>query len=156
MKCFLKEGHVTMLNLPTEGARILPSHPSKTVGGPHASLRVFVPRLPEILRQDSFTRRLRRGRNLMPALRRQGRRAALGLLRPHIQKERVRPAPRSSRMHFDTFALGSIQIDGSTYEHDVVIDRGGIRKRKKKRSKQFSEKFGQTTLSVEDEMTEKS
>src|SRR5438094_1669006 len=112
-----------MLNLPTEGARILPSHPSKTVGGSHASLRIFVPRLPEILRQDSFTRRLRRGRNLMPALRQQGRRAALGLLRPHIQKERVRPAPRSSRMHFDKFAFGSIQIDGSTYEHDVVIDR---------------------------------
>src|SRR5437773_8256181 len=61
-----------MLNLPTEGARILPSHPSKTVGGSHASLRIFVPRLPEILRQDSFTRRLRRGRNLMPALRQQG------------------------------------------------------------------------------------
>src|SRR5207245_10938325 len=122
MKCFLKEGHVTMLNLPTEGARILPSHPSKTVGGSHASLRIFVPRLPEILRQDSFTRRLARGANRMAALRQQGRRAALGLLRPHIQKERVRPAPRSSRMHFDKFAFGSIQIDGSTYEHDVVID----------------------------------
>jgi len=25
-------------------------------------------------------------------------------------------------MHFDKFAFGSIQIDGSTYEHDVVID----------------------------------
>jgi len=45
-------------------------------------------------------------------------------------------------MHFDKFAFGSIQIDGSTYEHDVVIDRGGIRKRKKKPSKQFREQFG--------------
>jgi hypothetical protein len=27
-------------------------------------------------------------------------------------------------MRFDNFSFGSIQIDGSTYEHDVVIDRG--------------------------------
>ena len=27
-------------------------------------------------------------------------------------------------MCFDGFKFGSIQIDGSTYEHDVVIDRG--------------------------------
>jgi hypothetical protein len=25
-------------------------------------------------------------------------------------------------MHFDKFAFGSLQIDGSTYEHDIVID----------------------------------
>src|SRR5437867_9810756 len=124
MKCFLKEGHVTMLNLPTEGARILPSHPSKTVGGPHASLRIFVPRLPEILRQDSFTRRLRRGRNLMPALRQQGRRAALVcFLRGHVKEERLKSAPKESRMRFDKFSFGSIQIDGTSYEHDIIIDR---------------------------------
>jgi len=35
-------------------------------------------------------------------------------------------------MRFDKFSFGSIQIDGSTYEHDVVIDRGEILKRKKK------------------------
>jgi hypothetical protein len=29
-------------------------------------------------------------------------------------------------MRFDKFSFGSIQIDGSTYEHDVVIDRGEI------------------------------
>jgi MOSC domain-containing protein YiiM len=29
-------------------------------------------------------------------------------------------------MQFDNFSFGSIQIDGSTYEHDVVIDRGEI------------------------------
>ena len=55
-------------------------------------------------------------------------------------------------MHFDKFAFGSIQIDGSTYEHDVVIDRGGIRKRKKKPSKQFREQFGHTPLSVEEKI----
>ncbi len=35
---------------------------------------------------------------------------------------------------FDRFSFGSIQIDGSSYEHDVVIDRGKIRRRKKKPS----------------------
>ena len=40
------------------------------------------------------------------------------------------------------FSFGSVQIDGRTCEHDVVIDRGKIRKRKKKPSKQFGEQFG--------------
>jgi hypothetical protein len=55
-------------------------------------------------------------------------------------------------MRFDKFAFGSIQIDGSTYEHDVVIDRGEIRKRKKKPSKKFRDEFGQTPLSVEEKI----
>jgi len=55
-------------------------------------------------------------------------------------------------MHFDRFSFGSIQIDGSTYEHDVIIDRGEIRKRKKKPSKQFREQFGHTPLSVEEKI----
>ena len=33
-------------------------------------------------------------------------------------------------MRFDKFSFGSIRIDGSTYEHDVNIDRGEIRRRK--------------------------
>ena len=35
-------------------------------------------------------------------------------------------------MHFEAFSFGLIRIDGVTYEHDVVIDRGWVRKRKKK------------------------
>ncbi|PYX12756.1 MAG: hypothetical protein DMG84_20925 [Acidobacteria bacterium] len=35
-------------------------------------------------------------------------------------------------MRFDKFSFGFLQIDGSTYEHDVVIDHGEIRKRKKR------------------------
>jgi hypothetical protein len=34
-------------------------------------------------------------------------------------------------MRFEVFLFGSICIDGTTYEYDVVIDRGRIRKRKK-------------------------
>src|SRR5512146_1363658 len=55
-------------------------------------------------------------------------------------------------MRFDSFSFGSIQIDGITYEHDVVIDRGEIRKRKKKPSQQFRDSFGHTPLSVEEEI----
>lgn len=51
-------------------------------------------------------------------------------------------------MRFEKFSFGSIQIDGATYEHDVLIDRGEIRKRKKKPSKAFREEFGHTPLSV--------
>ncbi len=53
-------------------------------------------------------------------------------------------------MHFNQFSFGCIQIDGSTYEHDVVIDRGEISKRNKKPSKNFREEFGHTPLSVEE------
>jgi hypothetical protein len=55
-------------------------------------------------------------------------------------------------MRFNKFTFGSIQINGSTYEHDVIIDRGEIRKRKKKPSRQFREQFGHTPLSVEEKI----
>ena len=55
-------------------------------------------------------------------------------------------------MRFDKFSFGSVQIEGSTYEHDVVIDCGEIRKRKKKPSKKFREQFGHTPLSVEEKI----
>ena len=51
-------------------------------------------------------------------------------------------------MRFENFSFGSIRIDGVTYGCDVVIDRGEIRKRKKKPSKEFSAAFGHTPLSV--------
>jgi hypothetical protein len=50
-------------------------------------------------------------------------------------------------MHFEAFSFGSVRIDDSTYEHDVVIDRGKIRDRKKKPSKKFRDEFGHTPLS---------
>src|ERR1700752_3840765 len=55
-------------------------------------------------------------------------------------------------MRFEKFSFGSIQIDGRTYEHDIIIDRGLIRKRHKKPSKKFHEQFGHTPLSVEEEI----
>ena len=54
------------------------------------------------------------------------------------------------RIRFQKFSFGSIRIDGTTYEHDVVIDRGEVRRRKKKPSKKFRDTFGHTPLSVKE------
>jgi hypothetical protein len=53
-------------------------------------------------------------------------------------------------MHFEHFAFGVIDIDGTTYDHDVIIDRGEIHRRTKKASKKFRETFGHTPLSMEE------
>jgi hypothetical protein len=55
-------------------------------------------------------------------------------------------------MDFGKFHFGRIEIDGVTYERDVVIDRGRIRKREKQPSKRFREEFGHTPVSVEEEI----
>src|SRR5262249_61538711 len=55
-------------------------------------------------------------------------------------------------MRIKDFSFGSIQIDGVTYEHDVVIDRGKINKRKKKPSKKFRAEFGHTPVSTEERL----
>jgi hypothetical protein len=53
------------------------------------------------------------------------------LLRHHLQEERVTTPSKQAHMRFDRFSFGTIRIDGTTCEHDVVIDRGEVRKRKK-------------------------
>jgi hypothetical protein len=55
-------------------------------------------------------------------------------------------------MRFEAFSFGSIRIDGVTFQHDVVIDHGQVRKRKKKPSKQFREAFGHTPLSAQEDI----
>src|SRR5215470_4829140 len=55
-------------------------------------------------------------------------------------------------MHFEGFSFGLIRIDGVSYENDLVIDRGKVRKSKKKASKRFRDRFGHTPLSVEEEI----
>ena len=55
-------------------------------------------------------------------------------------------------IRFEAFSFGSIRIDGVTYERDVVIDRGEVRKRKKQPSKKFREGFGHTPLSAEEKI----
>ena len=55
-------------------------------------------------------------------------------------------------MRIDRFAFGTIRIDGEIYQRDVVIDRGGVRPRKKKPSKHFRDEYGHTPLSVEEKI----
>lgn len=51
-------------------------------------------------------------------------------------------------MRFQRFAFGWVQIDGKTYDHDVVLDRGVIKKRKEKASRPLRSAYGHTPLSV--------
>jgi hypothetical protein len=55
-------------------------------------------------------------------------------------------------MRIDGYAFGSIRIDGVDYEHDVVIARRRVRKRKKRPSKPFRDAFGHTPLSIEEDI----
>jgi hypothetical protein len=59
---------------------------------------------------------------------------------------------RRPEMRFDDFSFGSLRIDDSTFVHDVVIDRGEIRDRKKKPSKKFRDDFGHTPLSIAEDI----
>ena len=40
--------------------------------------------------------------------------------------QRARLGANLEAVRFESFAFGSIQIDGKTYDHDVVLDRGVI------------------------------
>lgn len=53
-------------------------------------------------------------------------------------------------MRITEFSFGHITIDGLTYEHDVVIDHGEIRRRKKKPSRKFRSASGHTPLSAKE------
>jgi hypothetical protein len=55
-------------------------------------------------------------------------------------------------MELGRFSFGEIEIDGVTYEHDVVIDRGRIRKRKKGPSKALRTGYGHTPLSAAEDL----
>lgn len=48
--------------------------------------------------------------------------------------------------------FGAIEVDGQKYEHDIVIDGGKVRKRKKKLSRPYRDEFGHTPLSAAEEL----
>ena len=48
--------------------------------------------------------------------------------------------------------FGSLKIDGEKYARDVILDRGVVRKRKKKLSREFREQFGHTPVSLKEEI----
>jgi hypothetical protein len=48
--------------------------------------------------------------------------------------------------------FGSLKIDGEKYAKDVILDRGVVRKRRKKLSREFREQFGHTPVSLKEEV----
>jgi hypothetical protein len=55
-------------------------------------------------------------------------------------------------MRFERYTFGAMEVDGTTYDHDLVIDRGTIRKRRKGPSKPYRERFGHTPLSADEDI----
>jgi hypothetical protein len=54
-------------------------------------------------------------------------------------------------VRFTDYSFGSIRVDGVTYDHDLIIDGGTIRKRKKAASRKFRD-HGHTPLSVAEDI----
>ena len=55
-------------------------------------------------------------------------------------------------MKFQRFEFGSLVIDGTEFDYDVIIDRGEIVKRKKKASKKYRADFDHTPLSLAEKL----
>ena len=55
-------------------------------------------------------------------------------------------------MRFTGYSFGSVRVDGVTYDHDLIIDRGKIRKRKKAASRKFRDAYGHTPLSAAEDI----
>jgi len=45
-------------------------------------------------------------------------------------------------------SFGHIEIDGERFDHDVVVERGRVRRRKKGPSKEYRAEYGHTPLST--------
>jgi hypothetical protein len=55
-------------------------------------------------------------------------------------------------MRFTGYSFVSIQVDGVTYDHDLILDRGKIRKRRKAASRKFRGLSGHAPLSVAEDI----
>jgi hypothetical protein len=55
-------------------------------------------------------------------------------------------------MRFTGYSFGSILVDGVTYDYDLIIDRGKIRKRKKAASRKYRGGYGHTPLSIAEDI----
>jgi hypothetical protein len=56
------------------------------------------------------------------------------------------------RVRISDFTFGSVRVDGVTYVHDLIIDRGQLHKRKKAPSKKFRDAYGHTPLSTAEDI----
>ncbi len=55
-------------------------------------------------------------------------------------------------MRVSDYSFGSVRVDGVTYDHDLIIDRGKIRKRDKAASRKFRGEYGHTPLSAAEDI----
>ena len=55
-------------------------------------------------------------------------------------------------MQAEVLGLGEIELDGERYDHDIVIEAGEVKKRKKGVSKRFRDEYGHTPLSAEEDL----
>lgn len=55
-------------------------------------------------------------------------------------------------MRWKASAFGFIEIDGVSYERDVILDRGKITWRRKRASKVYRDRFGHTPLSLAEDI----
>jgi hypothetical protein len=55
-------------------------------------------------------------------------------------------------MRWGKCRFGSLRVDGEKYTRDVVLESGQFRKRKKKLSRPFRDRFGHTPLSVHEDI----
>ena len=53
-------------------------------------------------------------------------------------------------MNAHVLGFGEIEIEGKRYAADVVIERGRVRRRRKKPSKHYRDQFGHTPLSADE------
>jgi hypothetical protein len=49
-------------------------------------------------------------------------------------------------------SFGKLKVGGEKYRKDVVLDRGAVRKRKKKPSREFRGQFGHTPVSLHEDI----
>jgi hypothetical protein len=55
---------------------------------------------------------------------------------------------READLQARLLGFGEIELDGRRFDHDVVVEAGGIRRRNKGPSKPYREQFGHTPLSA--------
>lgn len=48
--------------------------------------------------------------------------------------------------------FGAIAIDGNRFEHDVVVEASRVRRRKKRPSKAYRDRYGHTPLSADEDI----
>jgi hypothetical protein len=62
----------------------------------------------------------------------------------------IRRAARRNAMKAQFLGFGELEVEGARYDADVVIERGQVRRRRKKPSKPYRDRFGHTPLSAEE------